>query len=230
MMWQETKHGLYKQYKCKDFNKAWTFMRLVAQLAKEQQYYPRWENEACVVRIWLRTVDKKNEVSDKDRSMAERIDIIYKHQDTAPHRSNDTNSHTLTVFADGGSRGNPGPSASGFIVLDRDDTVLIDNGTYIGISTNNQAEYTALQLALEECARLDAREVFVYMDSALVIGQMNGDFKISNGALKPIYDRIKEIAEGFNQIFYQHVPREFNKQAARAVNRSLDQEVATNTL
>ncbi len=69
----------------------------------------------------------------------------------------------------GGSRGNPGPSASGFVVLDMEDTVLVDKGVYLGITTNNQAEYTSLKLGLEECLKMGVKEVEVYMDSLLVV-------------------------------------------------------------
>ena len=129
------------------------------------------------------------------------------------------------IFGDGGSRGNPGPSASGFVVLDMNDKVLVDKGVYLGITTNNQAEYTALKLALQEVQSMGVQRVDVYMDSLLVINQMKGIFKIKNRDLMPIHDAIKQLAATFSHITYTHVPRELNKLADAAVNRALDEEL-----
>ena len=128
----------------------------------------------------------------------------------------------VKLFGDGGSRGNPGPSASGYVVLDMEDNVLVDKGVYLGVTTNNQAEYTALKLGLEECQKMGVKEVQVYMDSLLVVNQMKGIFKIKNRDLFPIHENIKELAKKFEKISYSHVPREFNKLADAAVNRALD--------
>lgn len=128
----------------------------------------------------------------------------------------------VKVFADGGSRGNPGPSASGYVLLDMNDTVLVDKGVYLGITTNNQAEYQALKFALEEAQRMHVRRVDVYMDSLLVINQMKGVFKVKNRDLWPIHDAVKRLAGGFDHITFTQIPRELNKLADSAVNRALD--------
>lgn len=133
--------------------------------------------------------------------------------------------HTaIKLFTDGGSRGNPGPSASGYVLLDMDDNVIIKAGVYLGITTNNQAEYQALKLGLEEAQKLGIREVDVYMDSLLVINQMKGLFKVKNRDLWPIYEAIKQLATHFKKVTYTHVPREFNKLADAEVNSTLDAE------
>jgi ribonuclease HI len=103
-----------------------------------------------------------------------------------------------------------------------EDSVLVDKGVYLGVTTNNQAEYTALKLALEECQKMGVKEVQVYMDSLLVVNQMKGTFKVKNRDLYPIHDAIKELAKKFDHVSYSHVPREFNKLADAAVNRALD--------
>lgn len=128
----------------------------------------------------------------------------------------------VKIFSDGGSRGNPGPSASGFVVLDMEDNVLVDKGVYLGVTTNNQAEYTSLKLALEECKKMGVREVHVFMDSLLVINQMKGVFKVKNRDLWPLHDAIKQLVKGFKKVEFNHVPRELNKAADAAVNRALD--------
>lgn len=127
------------------------------------------------------------------------------------------------MYADGGSRGNPGPSASGFAIFNMDDQIVVKEGIYLGVTTNNQAEYQALKLGLEQARRMGVQEIHVYMDSLLVVNQMKGIFKVKNRDLWPIHDAIKQIATSFKHITYTHVPRELNKIADGAVNEALDQ-------
>lgn len=131
----------------------------------------------------------------------------------------------VRVYADGGSRGNPGPSASGYILMDMKGTVLVDKGVYLGITTNNQAEYQALKFALEEAKKMHVHRVDVYMDSLLVINQIKGIFKVKNRDLWPIHDAIMRLASEFEHISFTQVPRELNKLADSAVNRVLDDEL-----
>lgn len=132
----------------------------------------------------------------------------------------------VKLYADGGSRGNPGPSASGYVLLDANGGVLVDKGEYLGITTNNQAEYTALKLGLEEAKSLNARVVHIYMDSLLVVNQMKGVFKVKNRDLWPIHEAIKELIKQFKEVTFTHVPRELNKAADAAVNRALDAHIS----
>jgi ribonuclease HI/pterin-4a-carbinolamine dehydratase len=227
-MWQETKHGLFKQFNFENFKEAWAFMTKVAAVAEQYQHHPRWENEWNQVQIWLSTHEGDQLITDKDRQLAEAIDEIV--ADGAPPAELSASVHPeeVKIFADGGSRGNPGPSASGFVVLDMEDNILVDKGVYLGVTTNNQAEYTALKLALEECQSMGVREVHVYMDSLLVVNQMKGIFKVKNRDLWPIHDSIQQTAKLFRKVSFQHVPREFNKLADTAVNRALDDHLSQN--
>lgn len=222
-MWQETKHGLYKQFNFENFKAAWAFMQQVAELAEEFQHHPRWENEWSVVQIWLITHEGGHKITDKDHEMARAIDaLVEQHElpgDVEPHPDE------VKIFGDGGSRGNPGPSASGFVITDMEDTILVDKGVYLGVTTNNQAEYTALKLALEEALKMGVQQAHVYMDSLLVINQVKGIFKVKNRDLWPIHDAIKGLAAKFKKIEFSHVPREFNKLADAAVNRALDEQL-----
>lgn len=227
-MWQETKHGLYKQFNFEDFKQAFAFMTKVAALAEAHNHHPRWENEWNVVQVWLITHEGGQKITDKDHEMAAAIDEISEANPAKlpPTPLGATVQHDeVIVYADGGSRGNPGPSASGFVVMDTTNKVLIDQGVYLGITTNNQAEYTALKLALEAAKKLGAKEVQVYMDSLLVINQMRGVFRVKNRDLWPIHDAIKQLTASFKKINFQHVPRELNKLADAAVNRALDDEL-----
>lgn len=133
-----------------------------------------------------------------------------------------TNLTEIKLYADGGSRGNPGPSASGFVVLDVDGQIVVKKGVYLGITTNNQAEYQALKFGLEEAQKLGARDVHVYMDSLLVVNQMLGIFKVRNRDLWPIHAAIKQLVPNFRHVSFTHVPRELNKIADAAVNECLD--------
>jgi ribonuclease HI/pterin-4a-carbinolamine dehydratase len=224
-MWQETKHGLYKQFNFENFKQAWVFMEQVAELAEEFQHHPRWENEWSVVQIWLITHEGNQNITDKDHKMADAIDALVTKDTDGSAQQSQPHPDEVKVFTDGGSRGNPGPSASGFVILDMEDNILVDKGLYLGITTNNQAEYMALKLALEECRKMGVLEAQVYLDSLLVVNQMKGIFKVKNRDLWPIHDAIKQIAKQFKKISYSHVPREFNKLADAAVNRALDEQL-----
>lgn len=204
-------------------------MGRVAELAEQSQHHPRWENEWSVVQIWLITHDQGRAITDKDRAMAESIDRLV----SAPYTKQPQGGlhpDEVKIFSDGGSRGNPGPSSCGFVVLDMEDRVLVNRGIYMGITTNNQAEYNGLKLALEECQKMGIKRVHAYMDSMLVVNQMQGIFKVKNRELWALHDACVRLAQGFDEIKFQHVPREFNKLADTAVNKAMDDAlgIATN--
>ena len=136
-----------------------------------------------------------------------------------------TRTEKVVVYADGGSRGNPGPSASGYVLYDEHHTMLVYRGIYLGITTNNQAEYTALKLALEEAKNLGAKDVSVFMDSMLVVNQMKGRFKVKNRDLWPIHDAIKNLSKEFRSVHFTQIPRESNRLADAAVNQALDHQL-----
>lgn len=126
------------------------------------------------------------------------------------------------LYTDGGSRGNPGPSAGGLVILDMNDKVVVKRGVYLGVTTNNQAEYQALKIGLEEARKIGIRELHVFMDSLLVVNQMRGIFKVKNRDLWPIHDATNLLSKEFRRISFSHVPRELNKMADAAVNEVLD--------
>jgi len=139
---------------------------------------------------------------------------------------NTTDLHEIKLYGDGGSRGNPGPSASGYVLLTMDDVVIFQGGQYMGITTNNQAEYHSLKFGLEEARTRGAKIVHVYMDSLLVINQMKGVYKMRNADLRPIHQAIWELVHQFEQVTFTHVPRELNKLADSMVNETLDATIA----
>ncbi len=128
----------------------------------------------------------------------------------------------IKLYADGGSRGNPGPSAGGFAILDMADNVVKKSGKYLGVTTNNQAEYHSLKGGVEAAREIGAKRVHVFMDSLLVVNQMKGIYKIKNRDLWPIHQAIKKIITEFDEISFTHIPRELNKLADSIVNETLD--------
>jgi ribonuclease HI len=136
-----------------------------------------------------------------------------------------TNTKIITeikLFTDGGSRGNPGPSATGVVITDLEGNVVTNTGKYLGITTNNQAEYQAVLQGLELAKEQGARIVHVYMDSLLVVNQMIGIFKIKNRELWPIHQAIKNLVSQFEKVNFTHIPREMNRLADAEVNKALD--------
>ena len=138
--------------------------------------------------------------------------------------NNATNFSRVKLFTDGGSRGNPGPSATGFAILSLEDKLLKAGGTYLGITTNNQAEYKAVLEGLGTAYDMGAVQVDVYMDSLLVVNQMSGIFKIKNLDLLKINVSIHEAIKKFDKVSFKHVPRALNKLADAEVNRVLDSQ------
>lgn len=133
---------------------------------------------------------------------------------------------TAVIYSDGGSRGNPGPSASGFVIMNETGEVISEGGAYLGIATNNVAEYQAVYLGLERAQELGIRVVDFRMDSQLVANQMNGIYKIKHPDLAIINNRIRELAMRFDKVTFSHVRREYNKLADGVVNKVLDQHEA----
>lgn len=134
-----------------------------------------------------------------------------------------TSDAAITIFSDGGSRGNPGPSAAGYVVLDSSQQVIAQGGEYLGITTNNQAEYHGVRLGLEKAIELKFKRVDFKLDSMLVVNQMKGFYKIKNRELWPIHERIRELMTKFDKVTFNHVMREFNQLADGMVNKTLDE-------
>ena len=134
-----------------------------------------------------------------------------------------TSNGAVTIFTDGGSRGNPGPSAAGFIIIDGGQQVIAQGGEYLGITNNNQAEYQGVRLALEKAIELKLRRVDFKIDSMLVVYQMKGVYKIKNRDLWPIHERVLELMTQFDKVTFTHIRREFNQLADGMVNKTLDE-------
>lgn len=128
----------------------------------------------------------------------------------------------LAINTDGGARGNPGPAAIGIVIKTPAGEVVAAWGKTIGETTNNQAEYQALEAALEKAKELGAEQVDCYLDSLLVVQQVKGEWKVKEATLKPNVDRVRALARQFKKVTFNHVPREQNAEADQLVNEALD--------
>lgn len=137
----------------------------------------------------------------------------------------------LIIYTDGGARGNPGPAGIGAVIYDGSLTKsataqgrkrIAEVSKYIGATTNNQAEYKAAIAGLEKAKQLGAREVKMYMDSELVVEQLNQRYKVKNKNLAPLFVKMWNLSISFKKVTYQHIRREMNKEADKLVNQAID--------
>ena len=128
----------------------------------------------------------------------------------------------IIVHTDGGSRGNPGPAAAGFVLDDVDGHRLLAKAFFLGETTNNVAEYIALVKALEAARKLGAEHVTVYTDSELMVRQLSGVYKVKSETIRPLFEHVNALRSQFDSCLVRHVLREKNKDADRIVNRALD--------
>ena len=137
-----------------------------------------------------------------------------------------TKPDTVIVHTDGASRGNPGPAAIGVVIAEPSGRVLLEFGEALAPTTNNVAEYTAVIRALERAHELGARRVQVQMDSQLVVRQLNGSYRVKHVDMLPLYRRVLELIQSFDEVTFTHVPREQNTEADRLANAALDRAPA----
>ncbi|MEA3272220.1 MAG: ribonuclease HI family protein [Patescibacteria group bacterium] len=127
-------------------------------------------------------------------------------------------SKKLVIYTDGGARGNPGPAGVGVVVEG-----VGEYKEYIGKTTNNQAEYRAVILALEKVKDVEVDELDFYLDSELVVKQLNREYKVKNPGLAPLFLKIWNLSMGFKKVTFTHIRREKNKEADRLVNEAIDE-------
>jgi ribonuclease HI len=126
------------------------------------------------------------------------------------------------LSTDGGSRGNPGPAAYGYVLETDDGTVLDARGEAIGVATNNVAEYSALLAGLASALERGVTELEVVSDSELLVKQMRGEYKVKNETLRDLVDEAQSLARRLDAVRYTAVRREHNELADRLVNEALD--------
>jgi len=129
------------------------------------------------------------------------------------------------VYIDGASRGNPGPSGIGIVVLNEEGKVIREYYEFLGPSyTNNQAEYIALMRALEICSTIFPKGVLhVFSDSELLVNQLTGRYKVRSRNLKELFRSVRQRERSFSKVYYHHVSRELNKKADELANKAIDE-------
>ncbi|MFA4874957.1 MAG: ribonuclease HI family protein [bacterium] len=129
----------------------------------------------------------------------------------------------IIIHSDGAARGNPGPAGAGAVLSSPGGELVAEVSEYLGEMTNNQAEYRALLLALEEARRHGATRLEIYADSELMVRQLRGEYKVKNEGLKPLHREILRHLREVGRYTIEHVPREKNSHADALANKAIDE-------
>jgi ribonuclease HI len=130
----------------------------------------------------------------------------------------------LTIFTDGASRNNPGEAGAGVLIF-RENKPIAELARYLGTTTNNIAEYTAAIMGMEHAVKLGASSVRLFADSELLVKQVNGQYKVKNEGLKPLYQKVKELIAKIGTVEVQYIPRARNKEADALANKAIDEKI-----
>jgi len=128
----------------------------------------------------------------------------------------------LSIYTDGGSRGNPGPAAGAFVILGENGKQICAGAKFLPEATNNVAEYTGLVAALEKAASLKVENIKIFSDSELMVKQLNGEYKVKNERLRELFSDVNELFDKFKDWKITHVRREKNEIADALANRCID--------
>lgn len=134
------------------------------------------------------------------------------------------------IYTDGGARGNPGPAAAGAVIIADDGRVTAEISEYLGVATNNVAEYRALLLALRRALDDGYRRADICMDSELIVRQLSGQYRVKDAKIVPLHAKARHLLREFDETSIVHVRREQNKDADRLVNAALDAAKAQDDL
>lgn len=128
------------------------------------------------------------------------------------------------LFTDGASRGNPGEAGAGAILYDQNDQELLSCSRYLGVCTNNAAEYQALLIGLEQSLLCGCSELAIFLDSELIVRQLEGRYKVKNQTLKPLYQKVQAALAKLKRWSVSHVPRAQNSRADGLANKGIDEK------
>ena len=131
---------------------------------------------------------------------------------------------TITIFTDGGSRGNPGPAAGAYVLIDAGGKTIAGKGVFLGKTTNNVAEYTGMLEGIQAAKTMGYKAVKLFSDSELMVKQITGIYRVKNKRLKVIHTKIKKLLGGFDKWQITHVYRENNKDSDKLANDSMDKK------
>ncbi len=129
------------------------------------------------------------------------------------------------IYSDGGARGNPGPAGIGAVIYNEKRQEIATVSRFIGKATNNQAEYEALIAVLEKAKDLKIKKARVYLDSELIVKQINREYKVKDKDLAKLFIKVYNLIQSFEEISFYHVRREENKRADELANQAMDNEI-----
>lgn len=128
----------------------------------------------------------------------------------------------LLLYVDGGARGNPGPAGIGIVMQDENRKTVKEFNKYIGVTTNNIAEYNAVIYGLQEALMQKADEIELNLDSELVAQQLRGEYRVKNANIKPLFEQALHLLSGFKKFAIKHIDRSENKEADKLVNKAIN--------
>jgi ribonuclease HI len=131
----------------------------------------------------------------------------------------------LIIYTDGGARNNPGPAGIGAVLMDENRKIIFEISEYIGEATNNQAEYKAVIAALKKAKEAGVEFLDFYLDSELVVKQLNREYRVKDKDLAPLFLQVHNLSMSFKKITFKHVRRELNEEADRLVNLAIDKVI-----
>ncbi len=131
----------------------------------------------------------------------------------------------LVIYSDGAARGNPGPAGVGVVLKDEEGRIVKKVSQFIGHTTNNQAEYSALIVGLEAALELKAESVDLLLDSQLVVNQVNGTYRVRSLDLKPFNQEALKLLQRFKRYSINYIPRERNREADSLANTAIDRHI-----
>lgn len=173
--------------------------------------------QPTAVREYLRAAAKK--ISPDNSPKQQSLDFSLKNTKSASKTK-------LSLFTDGASRGNPGEAGAGIQLLNDAGEEIAAKGFYLGKCTNNMAEYKALILGLTEAKKFGAKELAIYLDSELIVRQLQGRYKVKDTKLKPLYTEVIDLLADFKSYKVGHVPRKENQRADQLANQGIDEHLS----
>lgn len=141
------------------------------------------------------------------------------------NRGSELSADRLILFTDGASRGNPGEAGAGIVLCNEQGEEITAKGFYLGQCTNNVAEYRALLLGLREAKKYGDRAIALYLDSELIVRQLNGAYRVKDEKLKPLFAEVMALLRGFAGFTATHVPRSKNRRADELANLGIDRKL-----
>ncbi|MBA4394541.1 MAG: ribonuclease H [Desulfobacca sp.] len=138
-----------------------------------------------------------------------------------PKGKDNKNQGNWHLYTDGASKGNPGPAGAGWMLVNDQDSDLVKDSKFLGEATNNEAEYQALILGLQNAQSLGIREIKIYMDSELLVRQLTGLYRVKNPRLMIYYQQVRDLLKKFSNYAINHIPREQNREADAMANEAI---------